>query len=73
VQVHAGDVFRFETPNYMQLFGIPRSLGAEVRTFRLRPDASGNPIGTNSSALLRRARSSCTCRIQTIDGVDFVG
>jgi aspartate/methionine/tyrosine aminotransferase len=42
-QVQKGDVFGFETPNYMQLYGIPRSLGAEVRTFRLRPDAAWEP------------------------------
>jgi aspartate/methionine/tyrosine aminotransferase len=42
-QVQTGDGFAFETPNYMQLWGIPRSLGADVRTFRLRPDAAWEP------------------------------
>ena len=35
-QLRAGDGFALETPNYMQLWGVPRSLGAETRTFRLR-------------------------------------
>jgi aspartate/methionine/tyrosine aminotransferase len=42
-QTHPGDGFAFETPNYMQLWGIPRSLGAEARTFRLRPEAAWEP------------------------------
>jgi aspartate/methionine/tyrosine aminotransferase len=42
-QIRAGDRFAFETPNYMQLWGVPRSLGAETRTFRLRPDACWEP------------------------------
>ena len=42
-QVRAGDGFAFETPNYMQLWGIPRSLGAEARTFHLRPEADWEP------------------------------
>ena len=32
-----------EAPNYMQLPGVARSLGAEVRTFRLRQDAGWEP------------------------------
>lgn len=42
-QVRAGDRFAFEVPNYMQLWGVPRSLGAEARTFRLRLDACWEP------------------------------
>ena len=42
-QVRAGDGFALETPNYMQLWGVPRSLGAETRTFRLRPEAAWEP------------------------------
>jgi len=42
-QLRAGDAFALETPNYMQLWGIPRSLGAETRTFRLRPEAAWEP------------------------------
>ncbi len=42
-QLRAGDVFALETPNYMQLWGIPRSLGAETRTFNLRLDSGWEP------------------------------
>jgi len=42
-QLKSGDGFALETPNYMQLWGIPRSLGAEVTTFRLRPEACWEP------------------------------
>ena len=38
-----GDGFALETPNYMQLWGIPRSLGADTRTFRLRFDRGWEP------------------------------
>lgn len=31
----AGDGFALQVPNYMQLWGVPRSLGAMVSTFRL--------------------------------------
>jgi len=34
--IQPGDVFALEMPNYMQLRGLPRSLGAEVKPFRLR-------------------------------------
>ncbi len=30
-----GDIFALQQPNYMQLWGVPRSVGAEVRTFRM--------------------------------------
>src|SRR3954447_2682736 len=33
-----GDRVAFQVPNYMQLMGVPKSLGAEVATFRLRID-----------------------------------
>src|SRR5580658_1759119 len=42
-QIRPGDAFALETPNYMQLWGIPRSLGAEARTFHLRPEAGWEP------------------------------
>jgi len=42
-QIRPGDRFALETPNYMQLWGVPRSLGADTRTFRLRPDACWEP------------------------------
>ncbi len=32
----------------MQLWGVPRSLGAETRTFNLRSIKVGNPIGRSS-------------------------
>jgi aspartate/methionine/tyrosine aminotransferase len=38
-----GDEFAFEVPNYMQLSGVIRSLGAKTRTFRLRQDAGWEP------------------------------
>jgi aspartate/methionine/tyrosine aminotransferase len=38
-----GDEVAFEVPNYMQLWGVPRSLGATVRPFRLRPEADWEP------------------------------
>ena len=42
-KIEAGDKFALEVPNYMQLWGIPRSLGADVRTFRLRLDRCWEP------------------------------
>jgi aspartate/methionine/tyrosine aminotransferase len=42
-QIRAGDGFALETPNYMQLWGVPRSLGAETRAFHLRPEAEWEP------------------------------
>jgi aspartate/methionine/tyrosine aminotransferase len=33
-----GDIFAMAVPNYMQLKGIARAAGAEVSTFRLRPE-----------------------------------
>lgn len=38
-----GDVFAMEVPNYMQLPGIAASVGADVRTFRLRTEAGWEP------------------------------
>jgi aspartate/methionine/tyrosine aminotransferase len=37
-QLRTGDDFAMELPNYMQMPGVARSLGATVRTFRLAPD-----------------------------------
>ena len=31
-----GDTVAMQVPNYMQMWGVSRSLGADVRTFRLR-------------------------------------
>lgn len=35
-QIRPGDEFALEIPNYMQLGGVPRSLGAKINTFRLQ-------------------------------------
>src|SRR4051794_21683288 len=42
-QVQAGDVVAMQVPNYMQMWGVARSLGADVKTFRLRTDAAWEP------------------------------
>jgi aspartate/methionine/tyrosine aminotransferase len=42
-QIRQGDLVAMQLPNYMQLWGVARSLGAEVRPFRLRTDASWQP------------------------------
>ncbi|HLJ47192.1 MAG TPA: aminotransferase class I/II-fold pyridoxal phosphate-dependent enzyme [Bryobacteraceae bacterium] len=38
-----GDEVVFQTPNYMQLWGLPRSLGAQVRRFHLQLDRDWEP------------------------------
>jgi aspartate/methionine/tyrosine aminotransferase len=42
-EIAAGDIVAMQVPNYMQMWGLARSLGAEVRTFRLRTEASWEP------------------------------
>jgi aspartate/methionine/tyrosine aminotransferase len=42
-QIRAGDIVAMQVPNYMQMWGVARSLGAEVRTFALRSDAAWEP------------------------------
>jgi aspartate/methionine/tyrosine aminotransferase len=42
-QVQPGDVVAMQVPNYMQLWGVARSLGADVQTFRLRTEAAWEP------------------------------
>src|SRR3954463_15284672 len=42
-QVRAGDVVAMQVPNYMQMPGVARSLGAEVRTFQLQTDRGCEP------------------------------
>jgi aspartate/methionine/tyrosine aminotransferase len=42
-QLAPGDGFVFQLPNYHQLWGLARSLGAEVRTFRLRSERDWQP------------------------------
>lgn len=39
-QLRLGDTFALEIPNYMQLWGVPRSAGAVVDTFHLRPSGA---------------------------------
>jgi aspartate/methionine/tyrosine aminotransferase len=38
-----GDEVAFEVPNYMQLFGVPKSLGARVNCFELQIDRGWEP------------------------------
>jgi hypothetical protein len=38
-----GDEFALEVPNYMQLWGVPRSFGAKVNKFHLRQDSDWEP------------------------------
>jgi len=42
-QLRPGDVVAMQVPNYMQMPGVARSLGAEVRTFRLHTDRRCEP------------------------------
>ena len=42
-QLRPGDDLAMEAPNYMQLPGVARSLGAQVRTFSLRQDTGWEP------------------------------
>ena len=42
-QLRPGDDVAMEVPNYMQMPGVARSLGASVRTFRLRQDTGWEP------------------------------
>jgi hypothetical protein len=42
-QLRPGDVVAMQVPNYMQMPGVARSLGAEVRTFRLHTDRECEP------------------------------
>jgi len=42
-QVKNGDDFALEIPNYMQLWGVPCSLGANVKTFSLNVEDNWEP------------------------------
>jgi aspartate/methionine/tyrosine aminotransferase len=42
-QLRPGDDVAMEVPNYMQMPGVARSLGATVKTFRLREDTGWEP------------------------------
>jgi len=48
--VEPGDEVAVEVPNYMQMWGIPRSLGASVRTFRLLEERGWEPDWTGFEA-----------------------
>jgi aspartate/methionine/tyrosine aminotransferase len=43
VLMQEGDELALEVPNYMQMWGVPRSFGATINTFRLRQDANWEP------------------------------
>jgi aspartate/methionine/tyrosine aminotransferase len=42
-QIRVADHVAMELPNYMQMWGVARSLGADVKTFRLRTEAGWEP------------------------------
>lgn len=42
-QLRPDAVVAMQVPNYMQMWGVARGLGAEVKTFRLRTEASWEP------------------------------
>jgi aspartate/methionine/tyrosine aminotransferase len=42
-QIRPGDEVAMQVPNYMQMWGVARSLGADVNTFRLRTEAGWEP------------------------------
>jgi len=42
-QLEKGDELALEIPNYMQMWGVPRSLETRVNTFRLRAEADWKP------------------------------
>ena len=42
-QIEPGDIVAMQVPNYMQMWGVARGLGAEVRRFGLRSEASWEP------------------------------
>jgi hypothetical protein len=42
-QLRPGNVVAMQVPNYLQMPGVARSLGAEVRTFRLQTDRGCEP------------------------------
>jgi aspartate/methionine/tyrosine aminotransferase len=41
--IREGDEVAFQVPNYMQYWGLPKSLGARVNTFRLQIDRDWEP------------------------------
>ena len=49
--VEPGDEVVIQIPNYMQLWGVTRAMGAEVRKWELRPDIDGNRWHSNLDEL----------------------
>lgn len=43
VALNVGDEMALQVPNYMQLWAVPRSLGAQVNTFSMRFEANWEP------------------------------
>ncbi|MCZ6918613.1 MAG: aminotransferase class I/II-fold pyridoxal phosphate-dependent enzyme [Gemmatimonadetes bacterium] len=41
--LRAGDLATLQVPNYLQTWGVARSMGVDVNTFSLRPDDDWNP------------------------------
>src|ERR1700736_699922 len=41
--IREGDEVAMQLPNYMQMWGLPRSLGAKMNLFRLRADKNWEP------------------------------
>src|SRR4029434_8475477 len=41
--IREGDDVAMQLPNYMQMWGLPRSLGARMKSFRLRADRGWEP------------------------------
>ena len=41
--LHEGDEVALQVPNYMQLWGVPQSLGAKINCFQLRIDQDWEP------------------------------
>ena len=65
-QLRPGDEVAMEVPNYMQMPGVARSLGANVQTFRLRQDSRlGAGLGRVRARRSRAGRGCSTCRIPT--------
>jgi aspartate/methionine/tyrosine aminotransferase len=43
VVLQEGDEMALEVPNYMQMWGVPRSIGAKINTFRLQQEEDWEP------------------------------
>lgn len=51
--LRAGDRATVEVPNYLQTWGVARSMGADVNTFSLRPDRDWEPDPEEITAAIR--------------------